>query len=76
MRKETFQLNKVPAFKSIFCCCLILFFSVSTLFADTVRDEFLATSYSNNNGTAIWTIDWLEINEADRCLERGYSSEF
>lgn len=37
----------------------------SNLIQSTFRDEFSATSYSNNDGTGLWATDWLEINEAD-----------
>ena len=33
--------------------------------SETVRDEFNAVSYSNNDGTQNWASDWLEFNEAD-----------
>ena len=33
--------------------------------AATVRDNFDAASYAGNNGTANWTTNWFEINEAD-----------
>ncbi|MGA9347212.1 MAG: S8 family serine peptidase [Anaerolineae bacterium] len=32
---------------------------------ETVRDEFNAVSYSNNDGTANWSGDWVEIGESD-----------
>ncbi len=31
----------------------------------SVRDEFNASSYSNNDGTTSWMGDWLEIGESD-----------
>ena len=38
------------------------FSSLSTV---TYRDEFLTISYANNNGSALWASDWLEIVETD-----------
>jgi hypothetical protein len=32
---------------------------------DTVRDEFNAVSYGNNDGTQSWSGDWAEIGESD-----------
>ncbi len=39
--------------------------TVSSQGTATFRDEFNARSYSNNNGTANWATNWLEINESD-----------
>ncbi len=39
--------------------------SFSSLSTVTYRDEFLTASYANNNGSALWASDWLEIVEAD-----------
>ncbi len=39
--------------------------SFSSLSTVTYRDEFLTASYTNNNGSALWSSDWLEIVEAD-----------
>jgi len=39
--------------------------TVSSQAAATFRDEFNARSYNNNNGTANWATNWLEINESD-----------
>jgi MSHA biogenesis protein MshQ len=33
--------------------------------AGTVRDNFDTVSYAGNNGSANWSANWLEINEAD-----------
>ena len=35
----------------------------ATLALETIRDEFNALLYSNNDGTQSWTGDWLEIAE-------------
>ena len=32
---------------------------------ETVRDELNTVSYSNNDGTANWAGDWVEIGESD-----------
>ncbi|MCB9418332.1 MAG: S8 family serine peptidase [Ardenticatenaceae bacterium] len=37
----------------------------SSVVNETVRDEFGTVAYSNNNGTAVWAGDWLEIGESD-----------
>lgn len=39
--------------------------TVSSQAVATFRDEFNVRSYNNNNGTANWATNWLEINESD-----------
>jgi VCBS repeat-containing protein len=34
----------------------------TALTTDTVRDNFGAVSYSNNNGTESWTTDWVDVD--------------
>lgn len=47
-----------------FLAISLLFLSFAS-YADNVLDEFSSQSFSNNYGSANWTTDWLEINEAD-----------
>lgn len=44
---------------------LLLLLTASSVFADTVLDNFGSASYGNNDGTVSWTSDWIEINESD-----------
>jgi len=44
---------------------VILLYPVQTLIADTVRDNFSAIGFNNNDGTANWLNDWQEIIETD-----------
>jgi len=39
--------------------------TVESTISATFRDEFNAIAYNNNNGTAAWSTNWLEINESD-----------
>jgi len=39
--------------------------NIESMSADTFRDEFNSISFSNNNGTVVWSTDWLEINESN-----------
>lgn len=64
MKKIFFQFNIPHRFSAILCYFIFLF-SAFPAFADTVRDEFTTLSYTNNNGTANWATNWLEITEAD-----------
>ncbi|MCK4866003.1 MAG: hypothetical protein KAT06_11345 [Gammaproteobacteria bacterium] len=64
MKKIFFQFN-IPHHFSAVLYYLVFLFSTLPAFADTVRDEFTALSYTNNNGSANWATDWLEITEAD-----------
>ncbi len=38
----------------------------ASVVTETVRDEFNAKQYNNNDGTADWAGDWSEINDDDR----------
>ncbi|MCK5385838.1 MAG: hypothetical protein KAJ39_01545, partial [Gammaproteobacteria bacterium] len=64
MKKTFFQFN-IPLRFSAVLCYLVFLFSAIPSFADTVRDEFSTISYTNNDGSANWTTDWLEITETD-----------
>lgn len=51
-------------FSLLLCfCCLLLAPGIAT--AETVRDEFSAQSYANNDGSQNWAGDWREIGESD-----------
>ncbi|WP_035247523.1 DUF7948 domain-containing protein, partial [Desulfogranum mediterraneum] len=39
--------------------------SVDITGSANVRDQFDSVSYSNNDGTAVWTSDWVEYNDND-----------
>lgn len=36
-------------------------FSLNTLVTETFLDQFNSSSYSNNNGSSVWTSNWVEI---------------
>ena len=64
MKKTCYQFNIPYRFSAILCYLVLLFPAIPAI-ADTVRDEFSIISYTNNDGTANWTTDWLEITEVD-----------
>ena len=37
--------------------------AVNLTLSDNVRDQFGSVSYSNNDGSAVWTSDWIESND-------------
>lgn len=64
MKPILLQFNLHRSLSSFLCCFFFLIFSFPAI-ASNVLDEFSNNSYSNNNGSANWTTNWLEITEVD-----------